>query len=316
MDTTYHYPPELLQLLVDTIPRLCRSKEDVLVFFRGAGVQEALINPLRARVRARDQSLNKFTIARTLLMHLNERGDAALRERREVLKRIVEFEDFSTCWPDDQLKAKGLVAEIRRVTDVKDAFTRIRQERDREAEARKAALVAEERRTQARMAELNAARSAFFSTFGIQDPPERGRKLEAALNQLFKAQGILVKEAFTLRSDETGRILEQIDAVIEIGTHLYLVEVKWRASRLDVDEISRHLVRIYHRGHTRGLFITASELTEAALGTCTEALQQTVVAVVLLDEIVSTLENGTELVALLQAKINAAQTDKLPFYRP
>jgi hypothetical protein len=42
------------------------------------------------------------------------------------MKRLVEFEDFSTCWPDDQLKAKGLVAEILRVIDVKDSFGRMR----------------------------------------------------------------------------------------------------------------------------------------------------------------------------------------------
>lgn len=315
MDTSYHYPPELLQLLVDTIPRLCRSKEDVLLFFRGAGVPQSEITPLLTRVRTRDQSLNKFAIARTLLTRLNERGDASLRERREVLKRIVEFEDFSTCWPDDQLKAKGLVAEIRRVTDVKDAFTRIRQERDREAEARKARLATEERKAKAHEAELDTAKTAFFSTFGIQDPHERGRKLEAALNQLFLAHGILVKEAFRLQSDETGQVLEQIDAVIEIDSHLYLVEVKWRAGRLDIDEVSRHLVRIYHRGHTRGLFITATELTEAALQTCREALQQTVVAVALLDEMVTALENEMGVLKLFQAKIRAAQTDKLPFVR-
>ena len=54
-------------------------------------------------------------MVRTTLTRLNERGEAALRERREILKRVTEFEDFSTCWPNDQLKAKGLVAEIRRV---------------------------------------------------------------------------------------------------------------------------------------------------------------------------------------------------------
>ena len=37
-DITFHYPPELFSLLVDTIPLLNRSKKDVLLFFRGAGV--------------------------------------------------------------------------------------------------------------------------------------------------------------------------------------------------------------------------------------------------------------------------------------
>ena len=35
MDIVFHYPPELMSLLIDTIPRLCRSYEDTLLFFQG-----------------------------------------------------------------------------------------------------------------------------------------------------------------------------------------------------------------------------------------------------------------------------------------
>jgi len=113
MDIVYHYPPELLQLLIDVIPRLIRSKNDVIIFFRGAGVPSDCYADLEQRVRTDRENLNKFEIARTVLTRLNERGESALRERRELLKRVVEFEDFSTAWANDQLRAKGLVAEIR-----------------------------------------------------------------------------------------------------------------------------------------------------------------------------------------------------------
>jgi len=33
MAEAFHYPPEILSLLVDTIPLLCRSKKDVVLFF-------------------------------------------------------------------------------------------------------------------------------------------------------------------------------------------------------------------------------------------------------------------------------------------
>lgn len=39
-DITFHYPPELFNLLVDAIPALNKSKNDVVIFFRGAGVAE------------------------------------------------------------------------------------------------------------------------------------------------------------------------------------------------------------------------------------------------------------------------------------
>src|SRR5216684_1549155 len=129
----HHYPPELLKLLVDAIPLLCPSKRDVLVFFKGAGVASAATADFAQRVATDKDSVNKYEIVREVLVRLNDKGEATLRERREVLKRVVEFEDFSTCWPNDQLKAKGLVAEIRRVVGVKDAFTRMSLEREDEA---------------------------------------------------------------------------------------------------------------------------------------------------------------------------------------
>jgi len=50
MDITFHYPPELFELLVDTIPLLCRSKKAVLLFFEGAGVNRILIDDLWQQV--------------------------------------------------------------------------------------------------------------------------------------------------------------------------------------------------------------------------------------------------------------------------
>ena len=139
MDITYQYPPELIQLLIDTIPLLSRSKKDVLLFFTGAGVERNSFQDIQLKVNTSPENINKYEIARTILSRLNERGEPALGERREVLKRVIEFEDFSTCWPSDQLKAKGLVSEIRRVIDVKDSFTRMKQER--EAERQKNPLI-------------------------------------------------------------------------------------------------------------------------------------------------------------------------------
>ena len=112
MDTIFHYPPELMSLLIDTIPRICRAKKDVLLFFKGAGVDSALTNDLAIRLKKDKDSINKYEIARTVLSRLNEKGDATLSERREILKRITEIEDFSTCWPEDRWEAKVLFPKL------------------------------------------------------------------------------------------------------------------------------------------------------------------------------------------------------------
>ena len=44
----------------------------------------------------------------------------------------MQFDDCSTCWPSDQLRAMGLVAEISRVVGVKDSFTRMKQAQEEE----------------------------------------------------------------------------------------------------------------------------------------------------------------------------------------
>src|SRR5215468_5214916 len=127
-DITFHYPPELFNLLVDAIPLLNRSKKDVLQFFRGAGTPANIIDPLGARLKAAPKELSKYDITRAVLDELNARGETTLRERREVLRRVVEVTNFDACWPEDQLKAKGIVASIREIVNQKDAFTRIKQE--------------------------------------------------------------------------------------------------------------------------------------------------------------------------------------------
>lgn len=314
MDIEYHYPPELFQLRVDTIPRLCKGKNDILIFFRGAGVADSALAPISARLAHKASAPNKFDIARALLSHVNEKGEAGLRVRREILKRVVEFEDFSTCWPDDQLKAKGLVSEIRRVINVKDSFSRMNQERDREAVARREAMQARQRDAEAGHRRREDARKELFAAFAQTNPQLRGTKAEAALNSVFAAHQIAVRESFRVVS-ESGVALEQIDGVIELDGHLYFVEVKWLSEPVDVNHVSRHLVRVHHRGQSRGLFVSSTEFSPPALAVCREALQKTVVALCLLDEVVMALERGQDLAELLRKKVVAAQTDKNPFLR-
>ena len=208
-DTTYHYPPELLQLLVDTIPRLCRSKRDVLLFLPGAGVPSAMIGELQAQLIDDPDGVNKFHIVRTVLSRLNDAGDAALRARREILKRVVEFEDFSTCWPGDRLEAQGLVGQVRRVVNVKDSFTRIKQEREEEVRQRREVErneIETRRRQRSLLAEIEQDLDRLF---GMNNPQERRKFLEDVLNRLFAANEILLREAFS-RTSETGqRTVEQ-----------------------------------------------------------------------------------------------------------
>jgi len=314
-ETIHHYPPELLRLLIDTIPLLCPGKQDVLLFFKGSGVPEAITADLSKKLEADRKSVSKYEIARVVLVKINDKGDSALRERREVLKRVVEFEDFSTCWPSDQLKAKGLVAEIRRVIDVKDSFGRMRQEQEAE---RKQRVDPEKKRRAAeteRRALSDAVKKDLCALFGITDPQKRGKQLESVLNRLFATGGILVREAFA-RIGATGEgVIEQIDGVIEMDGEIYLVEMKWWDKPLGTGEVSQHLVRVFSRNCARGLLISYSGYTDPAVAICKESLSRMVIALCGLQEIVQLLERDEDLVEFLKKKVRAAVIDKNPHHR-
>lgn len=76
---TFHYPPELFELLVETIPILSRSKKSVLIFFRGEGISEKLYKDISDRLDADKESINKYEISRTILTRINEKSDTYIR---------------------------------------------------------------------------------------------------------------------------------------------------------------------------------------------------------------------------------------------
>lgn len=316
MEETFHYPPELLNLLIDTIPLLCRSKRDVILFFKGAGVQPPITNDLLRKINKDKDSITKYEIARTVLVRLNERGEGALRERREILKRVTEFEDFSTCWPSDQLKAKGLVGEIRRVINVKDSFTRMNLEREAEIKKRQAETQIKQKEEKKRRERILSIKVDLFALFKETNSQKRGKALEGVLNRLFDVDRILIREAFTINGLNGEGIIEQIDGVIELEGRIYLVEMKWWDKALGPGEVSPHLVRVFSRDQANGIFISNSDFTPAAIDTCREALRQKVVVLCKLEEIVFLLEREEDFIKFLKEKIRAAIVHKNPFYEP
>lgn len=314
MEESYHYPPEVLNLLVDTVPLLCRSKIDVLVFFRGAGVSDSIMSDLSRRVSVDRENINKYEIARTVIQRINEKGDSELRTRREVVKRVVEFEDFSTCWLNDQLKAKGLVGELRRVVNVKDSFTRMSNEREREKQERIKAREKEIAEKRKRQEEIEKIKTDFYALFSLENEPQkRGKHLEKVLNALFSSYSILVKEDFKRVDPDGAGIIEQIDGVVELAGHIYLVEMKWVKEPVGVEKLSRHLVRIYGRHDVRGLFIASEGYADSAITQCREALSQKTIALISLHEVVRVLERQGDFVQFLNRKIQAATVDKNPY---
>jgi restriction system protein len=312
----YHFPADLIELLTSVIPLLNKSKRGVLTFFRSCGVSAEMLADLDKRVATDANSVNKYEIARTMLTRINDGGDPLLRPRREVIRQVTEFEDFGQCWADDQLKAKGLVSDVRRYVNVKDSFTRMQQAEEshrlEEVRQRRQAAEAKQRRRDDRI----ALRTRLAGLASMTNAQGRGLALEAVLNDLFKVDGLSVREAFTIR-DEDGRVQEQIDGLIALDRRPILVEAKWLNTPIGQGEIARHLVRLYGRAEVMGLFVSSSPYTEAAITECKIMLSQRVIVLAEVNEMVLLLEDpDASLGDWLRAKIMAASVERKPLSYP
>lgn len=316
MDIIFHYPPELFELLVDTIPRLCKGKKTLLLFFEGAGVGKPDLDPFNKLLSENKDGFNKYRVTRELLTTLNQRGEASLRERREIVKRTTEFNDFSLCYENDQAAARGRVAQIRDLVNVKDSFTRINLEREKERQERVEPLRRAAEEQAKRKIELAEIRSQFFALFSESNPHKRGKAVEAVLNRYFRFSGILVSEAFAMKGDAGAGVIEQIDGVIRLRGQLFLVEMKWEKETLGRDKVASHLVRVFGRSLAGGIIISHSDYSEAAVNDCREALRQKIVVLCKLEELVRSIEGATDLSAILEAKIDAAVIHKNPLFVP
>jgi hypothetical protein len=265
----FHFRQDLLEALVVAIAHLNKGYTSVLNFFRGAGVPPSMMAAEAERV-ARKEKISKFEIARNILVRLNEAGNsgAAIERRRIVARRVAEWENFNTCWEDKVLEAKGAVAEVQRIINVYDSFTKMKQVRDAETSTRLRAKDAERQALAARVEEGEKLRRELYALFGTTNPQKRGKALEPVLNRLFAWAGIGIREAFSVVHDETGKELEQIDGVIELDHRFYLVEMKWEKEPLGTDQVVKHIGRVFMRknsGDIRGLVVSASGFTEPAI---------------------------------------------------
>lgn len=312
-DSSFHYPADLFNLLVEAIPLLNKAKKDVFLFFHGAGVPEQLMQPSRAQWERDKGSISKKDIARQMLTLINEQGDKYLRQRREVLKRVTQFDDFSACWDKDQLPAQGMVAKIQKIVSAKDTVTRLQNEVENERAAKQRQREEEIARQANHRDEIRRIKDCLFALFAELNAQKRGKALEAVLNELFKAHGISIREAFTLKGNPGEGIVEQIDGVIELDGHIYFVEMKWWAVPLGEAQIAEHLIRIFKRAEGRAIIISASDFTAPAVSSCRELLVKKTIILTTLQEIVFLLEQAKDLKEFLRRKAQAAIIDRNPF---
>ena len=117
------------------------------------------------------------------------------------------------------------------------------KERDIASEKHKQEYSKQVEQIRKRNEKLEVLKNEFYSLFKIENASIRGKLLENALNNIFKAHKILIKEAFFRTGVEGEGIIEQIDGVIEIDQQIFFVEMKWKKDT--ISNILQDLVRYF-----------------------------------------------------------------------
>jgi len=315
MADSFHFPPELLSLLIDTIPRLNKSKKDLLLFFANCGVESSILQKYVVALKRDRTSVNKFEVTREVLTILNQGGDRMLGIRRQLLQRVVCFDSFDMCWENDRDHAKANVAEICRIVKLKDTVTRFEQIADREPQnivrqnQQRLQLIAEKKE------QYQALKNQLMGLFSMENPQKRGKALETALNNLFAFFQIGIHEAFCVYDDEIGKCYEQIDGVIEVGSNLLLVEMKWEQTQIGAEPIGRLVGRTFTKAGVDAALISYSGFTETGVRTANNALSQRVVILVELQDIVTILTLEKDMKEYFATKIKYAKLYSNSNYR-
>jgi restriction system protein len=189
-------------------------------------------------------------------------------------------------------------------------------EREKERDVHRKKYQAEIQKLEERTRERQALKAEFYALFPMTDSQKRGKSLESILNRIFSHYSMLVKEAFTVKGLGYDGVVEQIDGLIELDSHLYFVEMKWWNKPIGVAEVAQPLVRVFSRpNETRCVFISASGYTEPAIETFRQATQQRICIMCGLQEFVQILESEKDLRDLIRKKTQAAIAHRNPWHQ-
>lgn len=315
MADIFHFPPDLMNLLVDTIPRLNKSKKDLIAFFLNCGVEQRTLQKHINLLQKDRSAFYKHEVARDVLTSLNQAGDSMLGVRRQILQRVVCFDSFDACWENDRDRAKANVAEIGKIVKLKDTVTRFENITEAERQKiidqnRKKLDLISEKKTQ-----FEQLKDELTQLFALENPQKRGKALEQVLNNLFSFFKIGVHEAFCIYDNDSKKCYEQIDGIVEIGSNISLVEMKWEKDRIGAEPIGRFVGRVFIRAGVEGIFISYSGFTETGVKTANEALSSKIITLIELQDIISVLNQSKDLRAYFEARIRHTKFYKSSLHR-
>lgn len=295
------YPPDLIEALKDALRSIYWYKRQLRSFMENCRVPSEII----AQQQWSDPQEYKAIIVDKVINALVGKGDESIGSIRELIRRVIEMNDFSHLLKEDDGRRLKKEAEVN-VERLRQLVIQHNAKIRRQKEEREGRVKAVEQRSQAatRFHLLEQLKGRFFEIVAVPDPRERGRKFEPFLFDLFNAFDLQPRGAFSL----TG---EQIDGAFEMDGSRFLMEAKWEKTPIGAREIRNFKEQVESKlDNTLGLFISINGFTDEGV----YAVQRSRPNLILLDgeDLSAVLEGLIDLRELLNRKLRyAAQTGNI-----
>lgn len=295
------YPPDLIEALKDALRSIYWYKRQLRSFLENSRVPTEIV----AQQQWNDPQEYKAIIVDKVVNALVMKGDEAIGPIRELIRHVVEMNDFSHLLKEDEGRRLKKEAEVN-VERLRQLVLQHNAKIRRQKEEREGRVKAAEQRSQAksRFTLVEQLKARFYEIVATSNPQERGRKLEPFLFDLFDAFDLQPRGAFSLRG-------EQIDGAFEMDGGRFLMEAKWEKSPIGAREIRSFKEQVEGKlDNTLGLFISINGFTDEGV----EAVQRSRPNLILLDgeDLSAVLEGLIDLRDLLNRKLrHAAHTGNI-----
>lgn len=105
---------------------------------------------------------------------------------------------------------------------------------------------------------------------------QRGREFEDLINDVLKAEGILLRKGYHTFDNKS----EQIDGAIDIDSRIFLIETKWVKSKLAASDLFAFIGKIENKFFgTLGIFISKEKLSDNFINALNKGRRQTVLVI-------------------------------------
>ena len=223
-----HYPPQLVTLITEVLPILFVKRKDILFFFANLHVPDEVLADIRESVSRQENSISKYMMIRTILYRLsNNKKNNFLRERYEILKRLIEFKDFDICWPNTIDKAKSIISKIENLDRENSWLKEMKKSLGQKKEKHEKQKVFNQIKIQKNLLSGN-----LLKLLSDQDGIKRSEVLAGIMNHFFTLYEITIIDTFRKNVLSDEGLIAHIEGVVEINKDMYLLEIKWARNKL------------------------------------------------------------------------------------